>query len=66
MSFLKFIPVLDETADVVDVAYVNNVTWSVGCLGVSEAARGKQFLANQGQECMGIRTTSKKAGSPSK
>jgi hypothetical protein len=26
------------------------VTWSVGCLGVGEAARGEQLIANQGQE----------------
>jgi hypothetical protein len=49
------------TADVVDVVYVNTVTWSVGCVGVGEAAKGEQLIANQGQEWMGIRTTSKKS-----
>ncbi len=29
-------------------------------------AKGGQLIANQGQEWIGIRTTSKKAGSPSK
>jgi hypothetical protein len=53
-------------ADIVDVVYVNIVTWSVGCESVGEAAKGGQLLANQGQEWMGIRATSKKAGSPSK
>ncbi len=33
----------------------------MGCLGVGEAARGEQLIANQGQERMGIRTTSKKS-----
>jgi hypothetical protein len=33
---------------------------------VGEAAKGWQLLTNQGQEWMGIRTTSKKAGYPSK
>jgi hypothetical protein len=33
----------------------------VGCLEVGEAARGEQLIANQGQEWMGIRTTSKKS-----
>ncbi len=32
------------------------------CLGVGEAARGEQLIANQGQEWMGIRTTSKRSG----
>jgi hypothetical protein len=54
-----------RTADLVDVVYVNIVTWSVGCEWVGELAKGGQFLANQGQEWMGILTTSKKAGSPS-
>ncbi len=58
--------VSDGTADVVDVVYVNIVTWSMGCAGVGEAAKGEQLIANQGQEWMGIRTMSKKAGSPSK
>jgi hypothetical protein len=53
-------------ADVVDVVYVNIVTWSMGCSRVGEAAKGGQKITNQGQEWMGIRTTSKKAGSPSK
>ncbi len=34
----------------------------MGCLGVGEASRGEQLMANQGQEWMGIRTTSKKSG----
>jgi hypothetical protein len=38
-----------RTADVVDVAYVNNVTLSTGCVRVGEAAKGGQFLTNQGQ-----------------
>jgi hypothetical protein len=54
----KLISVSDRTADVVDVVYV---TWSVGCLGVGEAARGEQFIANQGQEWMGICTMSKRS-----
>jgi hypothetical protein len=33
---------------------------------VGEAVKGGQLIANQRQEWMGIRTTSKKAGSPSK
>ncbi len=49
-------------ADIVDVVYVNIVTWSVGCERVGEVAKGGQLLANQGQEWMGIHTTSKKAG----
>jgi hypothetical protein len=53
-------------ADVVDVVYVNIVTWSVGCVRVGEVAKGEQSIANQGQEWMGIRATSKKAGSLSK
>ncbi len=52
-----------RTADVVDIIYVNIVTWSMGCVRVGEAAKGGQLIANQGQEWMG---TSKKAGSPSK
>ncbi len=38
----------------------------MGCLGVGETARGGQLIANQGQEWMGICTTTRKAGSPSK
>jgi hypothetical protein len=38
----------------------------MGCVGVGGVAKGEQLIANQGQEWMGIRTTSKKAGSPSK
>jgi hypothetical protein len=37
------------------------VTWSMGCLGVGEAARGEQLIANQGQEWMGIRTMKKRS-----
>jgi hypothetical protein len=55
-----------RTADIVNAVYVNIVTGSVGCERVGEAAKGGRLLANQGQEWMGIRTTSKKAGSPSK
>ncbi len=58
--------VSDGTADVVDVVYVNIVTWSVGCVRVGEVAKGEQSIANQGQEWMGIRAMNKKAGSPSK
>jgi hypothetical protein len=50
--------------DVVDVVYVNIVT--VGCGRVGEAAKGGQLIANQRQERMGIGTTLKRAGSPSK
>jgi hypothetical protein len=35
--------VSDGTADVVDVVYVNTVTWSVGYLGVGEAAKSEQW-----------------------
>jgi hypothetical protein len=35
-------------ADIIDVVYVNIVTWSVGCERVGEAAKGGQLLANQG------------------
>ncbi len=58
--------VSDGMADVVDVVYVNFVTWSMGCVGVGEVAKGEQLIANQGQEWMGILATSKIAGSPSK
>ncbi len=54
------------TADIVDIVYVNIVTRSVGCERAGELAKGEQLLADQGQEWMGIRTTSKEAGSPSK
>ncbi len=53
-------------ADIVDFVYVNIVTWSVGCERVGELAKDGKLLADQGQEWMGIRTTSKEAGSPSK
>jgi hypothetical protein len=55
-----------RTADIVDVIYVNIVTWSVGCKRVGEVAKDGQLLANQGQEWMGIHAMGKKAGSPSK
>ncbi len=58
--------VSDGMADVVDVIYVNIVTWSKGCVRVGEVAKGEQMISNQGQEWMGIRATSKIAGSPSK
>ncbi len=45
-----YLIVSDRTADVVDVIYVNTVTWSMGCLERSEAAKGEQLIANQGQE----------------
>jgi hypothetical protein len=38
----------------------------MGCIRVGEVAKGEQLIAKQGQEWMGICTTSKKAGSPSK
>jgi hypothetical protein len=38
----------------------------MGCVGVGEVAKGEQLIASQGQEWMGIHTTSKKAGFPSK
>jgi hypothetical protein len=50
--------VSDETGDAVDVIYVNTVIWSVGCVGVGEAAKFEQLIASQGQERMGIHTTS--------
>ncbi len=54
------------TADVVDVVYVNIVTWSMGCVRVGQVAKGGQLIANQRQEWMGIHTTTKKAGYPTK
>ncbi len=53
-------------AGVVDVVYVNIVTWYVGCERVGELERVGQLLGDQGQEWMGIRNTSKEGGSPSK
>jgi hypothetical protein len=38
----------------------------MGCVRVGAVAKGEQLMANQGQEWMGIRTMSKKAGSTSK
>jgi hypothetical protein len=38
----------------------------MGCVGVGGAAKGGQLITNQGQEWMGICTTSKIAGSSSK
>ncbi len=35
-------------ADVVDVVYVNIVTWSVGCLGVGGAAKGWTVASKPG------------------
>ncbi len=58
--------VSNGTADVVDVVYVNIVTWTVGCVGVREVAKGEQLTANQRQELMGIHAMIKKAGSPSR
>ncbi len=55
-----------RTTDIIDVIYVNIVTWYVGCERVGKVAKGGQLLADQGQEWMGIRTMSKIAGSPSK
>ncbi len=60
------LPVSDEDSWFVDVVYVNIVTWSMGCVRVGEAAKDGQLITNQGQEWMGVRTMSKKAGSPSK
>ncbi len=37
-----------RTADVVDVIYVNIVTWSMGRKRVGELAKGGQLLADQG------------------
>ncbi len=65
LIFCFNIPVSDGMADVVDVVYVNIVTWSLGCVRVGEVAKGEQLIANQGQEWMGICATIKKAGSPS-
>ncbi len=53
-------------AGVVDVVNANIVTWYVGCERVGRLAKGGQLLVDQGQEWMGIRTTSKEASSPSK
>jgi hypothetical protein len=67
MLVLSIVIVSDRTADVVDVVYVNTVSWSGGNLRVGEAAKSEQLIVNQGQEWMGIRTMSKKkAGSPCK
>jgi hypothetical protein len=33
-------------ADVVDVVYVNIVTWSMGCVRMGEAAKGGQLVTN--------------------
>ncbi len=33
----------------------------MGCLGVGKAARGEHLITNQGQELLGIRSTSKKS-----
>jgi hypothetical protein len=38
----------------------------VGCERVGELAKGGAVVSRQGQGWMGIRTTSKEAGSPSK
>jgi hypothetical protein len=38
----------------------------MGCVRVGEVAKGEQLKSNQGQEWIGIRATSKIAGSPSK
>ncbi len=64
--FPSTILVSDGTPDVVDVVYVNIVTWSMGCVRVGEVAKGEQLIANQEQEWMGICTESKKAGTPRK
>jgi hypothetical protein len=37
-----YISVSDWTADVVDVVYVNTVTWSMECVGAGEAAKSKR------------------------
>ncbi len=55
-----------KTAGVVDVVYVNIVTWYVGCVRMGKPAKGGQLSADQGQEWMGIRTTNKEVNSPSK
>ncbi len=55
-----------RTAGVVDVVYVYIVTWYVGCVWVGKSAMGGQFSADQEQEWMGVRTTDKEAGFPSK
>ncbi len=58
--------VSDGMADVVDVVFVNIVTWSVECVWVGEVAKGEQLIAKQGQEWMGIHAMIKESGSPSK
>jgi predicted oxidoreductase len=42
ISFKFTVIVSDGTADVVDVIYVNILTWSMGCVGVGEVAKGEQ------------------------
>jgi hypothetical protein len=38
----------------------------MGCVREVKAAKGRQLIANERQEWMGILTTSKKAGYPTK
>ncbi len=57
---------LTRTTGVVDVVYVNIVTWYVWHERMGELAKGGQLLADQGQEWMGILAASKEASSPSK
>ncbi len=58
--------VSDETADVVDVINVNIVILSVGCLGVCEAARGKQLIATRDKSVWAFAPRARKVGSPRK
>jgi hypothetical protein len=55
-----------RTAGIVDVVYVNIVTWSVGCDRVGELAKGGAVVGRPGTRVDGyLPTTSKEVGSPS-
>ncbi len=55
-----------RTAGVVDVVYVNIVTWFVWCESMGELAKGGAVVSRPGKWVMDIRATSKEASSPSK
>jgi hypothetical protein len=55
-----------RTGGIVDVVYVNTVTLYVGCEDGRASKRVGHLLADQRQEWMGTRTTSKRSYSPSK
>jgi hypothetical protein len=50
-----------RTDGVVDVVYVNIVTWTVGCKRVGELARVRQLFVDQGQEWTDIRHHEKRS-----